>query len=141
MSHRRPLIAALVLAAGGLGAAASAQAHPEVQWSVTIGTPGVGVAVPVPAPFVVVPAPRVHALPPPARVVYREPTRWDVDGDGIPNRYDRVYNPRWDVDGDGIPNRRDAHPGTPDRGAYRDHGGPSHGRDDRGYGPGYGHGR
>ena len=38
---------------------------------------------------------------------YREPTRWDVDGDGVPNRYDRVYNPRWDRDGDGIPNRRD----------------------------------
>ena len=38
---------------------------------------------------------------------YCQPTRWDVDGDGIPNRYDRVYNPRWDRDGDGIPNRRD----------------------------------
>ena len=35
------------------------------------------------------------------------PTRWDRDGDGIPNRYDRVYNPRWDRDGDGIPNRYD----------------------------------
>jgi hypothetical protein len=42
-----------------------------------------------------------------ARSGYRAPTRWDVDGDGIPNRYDRVYNPRWDVDGDGIPNRYD----------------------------------
>ncbi len=31
----------------------------------------------------------------------------DRDGDGIPNRYDRVYNPRWDRDGDGIPNWRD----------------------------------
>jgi len=42
-----------------------------------------------------------------ARAAYRAPTRWDVDGDGIPNRVDRVYNPRWDVDGDGIPNARD----------------------------------
>jgi hypothetical protein len=40
---------------------------------------------------------------------YREPTRWDRDGDGIPNRYDRVYNPRWDRDGDGVPNRYDRH--------------------------------
>ena len=38
---------------------------------------------------------------------YRQPTRWDADGDGIPNRYDRVYNPRWDRDGDGVPNRYD----------------------------------
>ena len=42
---------------------------------------------------------------------YRQPTRWDRDGDGIPNRYDRVYNPRWDRDGDGIPNRYDRHDG------------------------------
>ena len=28
--------------------------------------------------------------PRPSRA-YREPTRWDVDGDGIPNRYDRDY--------------------------------------------------
>ena len=40
---------------------------------------------------------------------YQQPTRWDRDGDGIPNRYDRVYNPRWDRDGDGIPNRYDRH--------------------------------
>lgn len=31
----------------------------------------------------------------------------DRDRDGIPNRYDRVYNPRWDRDGDGVPNWRD----------------------------------
>ena len=29
----------------------------------------------------------------------------DRDRDGIPNRYDRVYNPRWDRDG--VPNWRD----------------------------------
>lgn len=123
MNRHRPLIAAMILVAGGF-AAAAAQAHTDVQWSVTIGSPGgarVGVAVPapvmvVPAPRVLVPARRVHPLPPPARVVYREPRRWDVDGDGIPNRYDHVYNPRWDVDGDGVPNRRDAHPGNPRRG-------------------------
>ena len=50
--------------------------------------------------------------------------RWDRDGDGIPNRRDRVYNPRWDRDGDGIPNHRDrvynphqhrGGPGVPER--------------------------
>ena len=39
-------------------------------------------------------------------------SRWDRDGDGIPNRYDRTPNgnPRWDRDGDGIPNNRDRTP-------------------------------
>lgn len=63
---------------------------------------------------------------------YREPRRWDVDGDGVPNRYDRVYNPRWDRDGDGTPNRYDRRPDNP-----RDARG---GRDDRDRG-GYHHGR
>ena len=48
---------------------------------------------------------------PPARVYapqgYRTVSQWDHDGDGIPNRHDRPYNPRWDRDGDGVPNRRD----------------------------------
>jgi hypothetical protein len=48
----------------------------------------------------------------PAWGIARPPTRWDRDGDGIPNRYDRVYNPRWDRDGDGIPNRYDRHDDT-----------------------------
>jgi hypothetical protein len=91
----------------------AAQAHgADAQWSVTIGAPVIRLPVPVlhipvPAPVVIVPAPR------PLPVVgyshaghYREPTRWDVDGDGIPNRYDRVYNPVWDRNGDGIPDRR-----------------------------------
>ncbi len=41
------------------------------------------------------------------RVGYQAPTRWDPDGDRIPNWHDRLYNPRWDIDGDGVPNRRD----------------------------------
>ena len=101
-------VAALALA--GLTGAGFAQAHTNVQWQVTIGGP-VGVPVyeqsrPVyvpriyaPAPVVVLPAPRY----------YRHPTRWDADGDGIPNRLDAVYNPAWDRDGDGIPNRYDRH--------------------------------
>ena len=40
-------------------------------------------------------------------VPQRDDRRGDWDADGIPNRYDPVYNPRWDRDGDGIPNRYD----------------------------------
>src|SRR6516165_2937563 len=108
-------LAIVAVAFAGTLAAAAAQAHgrDDVQVSVTIGAPFVAPVRPVFAPGpVFVPAPVVryenrydHRYD--ARTVYRAPTRWDVDGDGIPNRYDRVYNPRWDVDGDGIPNRYD----------------------------------
>src|SRR5262245_49204722 len=102
-----------VIAAAGLTAAlvaGTASAHSnDVQWSVTIGAP---VGTPVytqPAP-VYVPQPVYTPAPVYAPVPvyggrygygdhyrhYRQPTRWDADGDGIPNRYDRVYNPRWD---------------------------------------------
>ena len=46
----------------------------------------------------------------PQRGVYRAGWRHDYkdsDQDGIPNRYDRHYNPRWDRDADGVPNRYD----------------------------------
>lgn len=111
MSKSKVLITAALALVGTLGVG-MAQAHDDVRWSVTIGAPAYSqsyvpaYARPVPAymqpaPVYVVPAPvyRHHG--------YTEPTRWDRDGDGIPNRYDRVYNPRWDRDGDGIPNRYD----------------------------------
>jgi hypothetical protein len=76
-----------------------------------------------PAPVVVRPAPRVVYQPQvvvvgrPVPVVYGphwrhgDQRRWDRDGDGIPNRYDRYDNRRHgaygDRDGDGIPNRYD----------------------------------
>jgi len=50
---------------------------------------------------------------------YYQSSRWDRDGDGIPNRYDPTPNgigPRWDRDNDGIPNHRDP---TPNGGARR----------------------
>ena len=112
-------LAIVAVAFAGTLAAAAAQAHgrDDVQFSVTIGTPFVAPVRPVYAPAqVFVPAPVVrydnrydnrYEYRHDVRSAYREPTRWDVDGDGIPNRYDRVYNPRWDVDGDGIPNRYD----------------------------------
>lgn len=108
-----------LLALLGTGAAQARDA--DVRWSVTIGSP----------------APAYRTTPVYTQPVYdyRTPRyddryhrdyrdhrdhrddrrhadrRWDVDGDGIPNRYDRVYNPRWDRDGDGVPNRYDRHPG------------------------------
>jgi hypothetical protein len=113
MVKSRWWLAAAVVATLGLSAGAAQARHDEVQWSVTIGSPSMPQVV---VPQVVVPRP-VYAAPPayraPAPVYqprghYRQPMRWDDDGDGIPNRYDRLYNPVWDVDGDGIPNRHDA---------------------------------
>jgi hypothetical protein len=106
------LCAALALT-GTLGTGMAQAQTPHVQWSITIGTP-VYVR---PAPVIVQPLP-VYRLPVPVRVqpfpvyprgAYWRPTRWDRDGDGIPNRHDRRYNPRWDRDGDGKPNRDDRH--------------------------------
>ena len=102
------------LACAGAFVASAAQAN-ELQWSITVGTPSVIYPAPVYArplpPPVVVPGAPVYARPgmPVRQVAYRAPTRWDMDGDGIPNRYDRVYNPQWDRDGDGVPNRYDRH--------------------------------
>ena len=114
MLKRKRWIAAALATAGAL-AAGAAQARNDVQWSVTIGTPVYTQPVPVyrPAPVVVTPAPVYVPAPAPGyhgrphHRGYGERTRWDADGDGIPNRRDRLYNPRWDVDGDGVPNRHD----------------------------------
>jgi hypothetical protein len=102
MSMSKPVFAALLAVGAALVAGtAPAQAH-TVQWSVSIGTPGVL----LPAPVVVQQVP-VVVWPAYRRVAYQVPTHWDHDGDRIPNRHDRLYNPRWDVDGDGVPNRYD----------------------------------
>lgn len=113
MNARTIAIAALGLA--GVLATAAAQAHgrDDVQFSVTIGSPAWVRPAPVYAPA---PIARFDE-----RSGYREPSRWDIDGDGIPNRFDRVYNPRWDRDGDGIA----------DRVERRDHGRDSDRHDDR----------
>ena len=107
MRFIKPSLVALLAVAGAASAgAAQARDHVDVQWSVTIGSGARG-PVYAPPPVVVYPAPGRVFVPAPVRVVYRDPSHWDRDGDGIPNRHDRVYNPRWDVDGDGIPNRHD----------------------------------
>ena len=125
MNRKTLIVGALALA--GTVATGMAQARTDVQWSVTIGGP-IGVPVysqpypvytqpiPVythPVPVYTQPIP-VYTRPVPVyqhqqpwrgHTQYQEPTRWDRDGDGVPNRYDRLYNPRWDRDGDGIPDR------------------------------------
>jgi hypothetical protein len=130
MNLRKMATAAAMLAAALGGGAA--QARGDVHWSVTIASPevrlpggGVVYLPPIPLPRAVVVQPRheVEYRDHPHRgVEYREPRRWDVDGDGIPNRYDRVYNPRWDRDGDGVPNRYDRTPrgGSDHRGWHDD---------------------
>ncbi len=110
-------LAALVLGSAALFGAGAAQARDvDVQWSVTIGTPGLWVrsapvyaapvyAAPVyAAPVVVWPAP---VYGPPPRLAMRHARRFDRDADGVPDRYDRLYNPPWDRDGDGIPDRQE----------------------------------
>jgi hypothetical protein len=106
MSKSRLFATAALALTGALGLGA-AQAHEaDVRWSITIGSPVQYQAVPTyvrPAPVVVYPAPAYPVY----QRSYQQPTRWDRDGDGIPNRYDHLYNPAWDRDGDGIPNRHD----------------------------------
>ena len=110
MNSRKLVVAALGLAGALCAGAAMAHGNDDVQWSVTIGSQ-------VGTPVYTQPAP-VYGYGQPVVVApsygwrdhrYHQPTRWDRDGDGIPNRYDRVYNPRWDRDGDGVPNRYDRH--------------------------------
>ncbi len=113
MSLRKFAITATVLLTGAL-AAGVVHAGPNVQWQVTVETPTIRLPghVVIPLPPILVPR-AVVVAPPYDERGYREPRRWDIDGDGIPNRQDRSYNPRWDRDGDGIPKRRDAHPNDP----------------------------
>jgi hypothetical protein len=122
----KTLVAVAVAVTGALGAGL-AQAHPDVRWSVAIGLPLPVIVerAPVyaqPAPVYVQPAPAYYGRP---GYVYapRYATRWDVDGDGIPNRYDR-HDGRWDPRGDhhgrdrdhdGYRNRDDRYPDRPAR--------------------------
>ena len=100
-----------VALAGAVGTTfAEASDRSDVHFSVSIGQPAFGWAQPVREVRVVRPVvvgfDRDHdGIPNRFDPVYNP--RWDRDGDGIPNRYDRLYNPPWDRDGDGIPNRYD----------------------------------
>jgi hypothetical protein len=113
-------LAIVSVALAGVLAAATVEARgrDDVQFSVTIGSPAWSVhPVPVFAPPIVVRS-HDHRYSRPSYAYghphYGARTRWDRDGDGIPNRYDPRYTPRWDRDGDGIPNRYDRHPNRGD---------------------------
>jgi hypothetical protein len=106
MNARKLAIVSVALVGVLAAASVEARGRDDVQLSVTIGAPVWTLpSLPVVRPGFVAPS-YGYAYGRHERS-YREPTRWDRDGDGIPNRYDRVYNPRWDRDGDGIPNRYD----------------------------------
>jgi hypothetical protein len=123
----RKFAAATTMLAGVL-AAGAAHAGPDVQWQVTLETPKIRLPGHVVLPLPPIPVPRAVVVAPQVdnrvygQVGYAQgyghgdSRRWDADGDGIPNRYDRVYNPRWDRDGDGIPNRYDPRPNDPRNG-------------------------
>ena len=107
--------ALLLLALGSLATPQSAQARPDVQWSVTIGTPvyAAPVYVPPPRPVYVQPAPVVYG--PPVYGYYYEERgpRWsppayhhhhhhhgggryrDSDRDGVPDRWERRPDNPW----------------------------------------------
>ena len=121
----------LTLALSGALGASLAQAHADVQWSLSIGAPWQPIYV-QPAPVYVQPAP-VYVQPAPVYYgppsVYYRPSpvygrpmpvyghryerRWDRDGDGIPGRHERHDERRWDSDRDGVPDRNDRYPGNP----------------------------
>ena len=135
MGMNKFLAAAALATTGAFGAGEAEARDVDVQWSVTIGSPYY-----TPAP-VYVPAP-VYRAPAPVywQHGYHQPRHWDRDGDGIPNRHDRRYNPRWDRDGDGIPNRYDRYPyghhgwhGRHDGRGGNDHRGRDHWGGGRGY--------
>ena len=139
-TFRIKTFAALAIAVTGAFGASLAQAGSDVRWSVSIGVPLQVYGQPVysqappvyyePAPVYVQPRP-VYVQPQPyygQPVVYRTPTRWDRDADGIPDRYEHRYSRRgdhgdhgWDRDRDrerdrdrdGVPDRYDRRPGDP----------------------------
>jgi len=120
MNKRSLVMASLALA--GVLATGAAQARPDGSWPVGIHAPGISVGVGTPVYGSRYYAPPVYVQPAPVYYYgaprYVSPARWDADRDGIPNRYDRVYNPRWDRDGDGVPNRYDRHNHRHDRRHY-----------------------
>lgn len=114
MIKSKLFVASALALVGVLGAGVARANHADVQWSVTIGTPvypypGYTQPAPVYQQHYYPQYPSQHYYPQHRRYQpqYGQPSRWDRDGDGIPNRRDPVYNPRWDRDGDGVPNRYD----------------------------------
>lgn len=119
-------IAAVALVLGTFGAASTAQARSDVQFSITFQTPGVYVQpAPVyvhPRPVYVQPAP-VYTRPQP--IYYAPPSTvyvYPYYGHDKGHRQHRghkgqnqVRGPWGDFDRDGTPNRYDSFPGNPNR--------------------------
>ena len=116
MSRRNILVAALALTGALSAGLAHANHNDDVQWSVTIGTPVYTPVYRQRVPVYRQPVP-VYSAPAPVYEYgrygheqyghYRQPTRWDRDGDGIPNRYDRWDNLRQQREVGATPGWRD----------------------------------
>lgn len=125
-------LAAAALALGTLAAATTAQARDDVQFSVTLGNPGVYVQ-PITAygyarPAYVQPTP-IYMLPRPVyvqpqsiyvrpRPVYVQPAPtygWGHQRHNHHGRNEYAQGSWGDYDRDGIPNRYDRFPGNPNR--------------------------
>ena len=111
-------LAAAALALGTLAATTAAQARDNVQFSVTLGNPGVLVR---PAPAYVHPRP-VYVQPQPVymrpRPVYVQPAPtygWGHQRYNHHGRNEYAQGSWGDYDRDGIPNRYDRFPGNPNR--------------------------
>ena len=76
-SRKLVIVGALAFAAALAAGAVQARDRNDVQWSVTIGAPIYS------QPYPAYPQHPYHARG------YQQPTRWDRDGDGIPNWQDR----------------------------------------------------
>lgn len=111
-------LAATAVVLGAMAVATSAHARSDVQFSITLGTPGVYVqAAPVyrhPQHVYVQPAP-IYVRPAP---VYVRPAPVYGWGHQRPIHHGHPMNirgPRGDFDRDGVPNRYDRFPGNPNR--------------------------
>ena len=120
MSKTRVAIPAALALVAALGAGVAHARDADVQWSVTIGSPAYGRPQPVyTVPVYRQPAPVVHQRPVYSAVRYQQPTRWDRDGDGVPNRYERRdgFRRDHDRDGDGVPSWQERNDGSGPRGS------------------------
>ena len=97
-SRKLVIVGALAFAAALAAGAVQARDRNDVQWSVTIGAPIYSQPYPVYSqPYPVFGQPyAVYGQPYPAYPQhpyhargYQQPTRWDRDGDGLPNWQDR----------------------------------------------------
>ncbi len=92
MSKSKVFVGVALALTATLGVGVAQARNVDVQWFVMIGTPIYA----QPAPVLVRPLP-VYRQPAPSRprATHLQPTRWDRDGDGIPNRRDRHAARGW----------------------------------------------